>query len=1686
MKSRFLKRIISFILAMCVCISLLPGTPAKAFSTAPADLASAAKYASSWETADKDWSGMVVLRSKEDADGKFLLTVGAYNVPESQSYILRLKYDTTVVSALNSSGSVTTNAVQIRNAIQYLEPPVSAFTSPEVAGGWSGMTWTDTGLMEAMASGTADFGTEGNYRTCAFDFSAAAYSTDLADVFANHSTTSGAIAFTADQGLMEFFTIPLKVNPGQKIESDTFQLYAQGNVTYGAMTATAVATSYGAYFINFPAPPEASGSASVTVEGVEGIDVTLTGTSAAGTDLSTLNLTGKTDVSGSVTFAEVPVGSNYTCTATGVGTKNGASWQVKDASKTQTFSVTANNNTALTYGTETLEEVVASYPMKVIVQDMKGNALAATGAAVSLGGSAASATVGGAGNNEITFTTATSGDAKELQVSGITGYQPRKVSLNMTPVDGSTSALSTVVLSNSADSSFASAAVQAGQGVVTLKMAKVAANVEIPLPVPSGDDAMSSEEITNITANFKPTTQDAIDEVGANGVTLTQDNGGIIVTIDDTTKKITGIKLNATLPAGTYNVTITGNGMTTINTTVIIKKSGSDTVVNVGGTEQEDGTITGGITGTTPESGNTDANGNVNVDMGGSGNTTVTEGGTVGSDGSVSGGTALPGGTGNAGNTDLAPGVMSDPVYIVDMSYVDKDSSNPYVLAKVSIKNVTDATAGTFGLEYDPKIFTAMKGKTADDVILNMNSAIEYSIAVDNEPQVVYPEDTDQPAYVTVAWNMKDSQSPIKPASDLFEIKLFGDLTLKDAITKGNFSDASVNVMPYQETANGQHLKQLAINAAGGNASGDDYTYWYNQLMTQIWREVGQAGQKDCVKLADSLAKRGGFYQFSQYNADVKQNAPHDIAVELRYPTDIPKHFAAEFLIQEATTTPTTAPNAIGGATIKVYNEVPTVADKVITTTPYVTLKTSEFGRAAASVDAGTYYYTVTHPSFWDYPDGTVTTDTDGILYDTLTVDEYGVITMKEHTLEDSTKFITKIDPDTGYINPRMEAKSYHKVSIEKDTSSAAWSIPEAKFSSLDKAYNKQDYYFTITPPTGYDWDTTSQSMADIAAAIKAKLHGINAAATTAENDMYRSGEGTPITVSWDTTRKQFKIVGDTVVGDAVGDVTFTGDVPDWYNSLRSGDIVLPLKADMFKTKDMKLTVTAGAGGTITTTEPDPARPTDGGESSSYTPNGGNSSTPPTAGQSKVEETLSGGRTDSADYTFVPDANNQIDKVIVNGVEIPLTEPQKKEFTYQFTNVSGDESIVVTFVDVSNPDNPVPQSAPAVTVILGDNGTAAVTDGGTAANPASLTGPATQIYTGTAGQAFVVTPSTDAAYEVDKIIVKDIVANTSTVLTEKAELTADQMVNGKAYTVMITFKEKNGPSTQVIVDASVDAGLGYIYPAGIAIHTVNETPSYTMKPFSGSWFMDQENDAKALLVAVTGGTTVDHSDKLVKDDANKLYSYTLEPLVADTMLRASFTETGVQVKGILQVAVAAGKTDAAEATITFEREKDETNMTDATKITVTTGTAVATNGDTRLMSFGATVPKGTWKVTVSKHGYLHYIITGFEVTDSEAVKPILFGIAADDTSATEAKPIVLTPGDAAGDGMSIGSSDVAMVAAGWVNGAYPKNRVMSDVDESSYGTADSNRYSDSADMTLVTNNYTKLRQYMTYDAFKAL
>lgn len=886
--------------------------------------------------------------------------------------------------------------------------------------------------------------------------------------------------------------------------------------------------------------------------------------------------------------------------------------------------------------------------------------------------------------------------------------------------------------------------------------------------------------------------------------------------------------------------------------------------------------------------------------------------------------------------------------------------------------------------------------------------------------------------------------------------------------------------------------------------------------------------------LDDAKAQRGGFYRFYR-GTEAEAGSGRDIRMNFKLPDEFNQKTRVDFWASEPDTN-----DGIEGAQIYIVKDDPTVlatyadqlaagmtqdqldadnALKVVTR-----LDTDQDGLAYLIQEDGTYYFAVYEKSHWAYPNGTTTTDEDHLTYAAYTVADHVVTPLKVTVAnpDDSTKpYEITVPYNSDAINPQMAAKTYHEVALEGDGTKDGATTNLSVRPTI--AYNAVRYYFTITPDAGYSWKSGS-NMSDVAAELnKTADNGTpNAALYVADKnaaskeDIFRSLEEgaaapTALKVEWDATRKMFYIDGDAdsnKIGGAPVGVDTWGTDPDTItlDALRAGDIVLTLPAavqDMIEKATYTITATAGNGGSIQAVAPE----TPNADSSFTKPDSYNyeeltaDDTNPTQ---TIVERLGNGLTESHTYTFKPTGTNKIAKVIVNGVEQTITDQQKVNgFSYTFKNISADQTIYVTFVDASGNQ----LSDPYISVSVGDNGKAEVYKND-ATDPNKLgevPGGQSGSFTTPEGDKIVLTitpdllvggplPDGSTKYVIDQLLVNGEDWKDGAHLTDngdgtyKVTLPTDTtdptktLSKGDTFSVAVTFKPDKGNSTHVIVTSSIDYGFGVLSPMGTNVYAIGDTPKFVLTPNTG-WTVRSTDDHKAIML-----DGVDRSTGVVKDAGGE-FSYTLPALTGNSELIVCFAEETVTVSGRIQVQ-AVTQLNANPAKLTFTRAANPATGTDETTVIDYSEAEVKTlsidGGTGQIMAFTAEVPVGNWTLLVEKHGYLTYTITGFEVTDGD--EHIHFGAATADCNhantleacTATAKPIVLTAGDAAGDGLSIAVNDTATVTAGWLSGAAGSiAATKGNLNEDTHGV-------DTSDMGLVTGSLYKVRTKTSYTKFCGL
>ena len=1547
------------------------------------------------------------------------------------------------------------------------------------------------------------------------------------------------VSFASYKGIMPLYSVSFGLKDGVTIDQIDYQTFKWGtnesieeafkggNCTNSSGTVVAK----GVYQLGFPEAPETKYETELTITGkpagsstasvkISGATVHITGTSARGNAVDVT--TDPTDSEGKVTV-QLPASNSAGYQAWVSDAIVGGKTYVMNASHKvpgRNLKVSAEDESTRKWSYAEMEEQTASYPVKITVQDQAGSAVDLSGATLGFGAYSVKA-------SEITGNTASfdisSTGGQALTLSGIQGYQnivSGTATINVTATSNNAATLSV------GDVTRAAATISVVDNGIVVKLKKTTTNVIIPMPAPEGgvDEATAKE----MTAAFTPVKDSANTDVPTTGMTTAP--GSVTVNGDGS------LRISADLPDGAYDMVVSGPGLQPTNATVTVittyDESGNPTrVVNVGGTPQldGDGNVTGvkdGVTGVTTNPSD-ETTGNGKVDLSGSGTSTeIYDGGDV----TVTPGTGgsstvtppaddkkLPEGDGlqdtNTGS-NLKPGVDTDPMYYIDVTPTMRagDTMYDYFTAEVYLQNAK-AGSGTFGMYFDPKLFGTGAGGTVTTTTVDLESIIEYAPSTPTSMAASEIRTNHQGnGYVFFNWQVPTNGAEINAMNG--QVKL---ATIKLPVTaayqgkadlEAALDQRSIYTMDYALTESGQDIANQVRNQVGANEEADPEGVQsaINDALSSIWRTIdnkGAYGSSKHTQLPDDRATRDGFYQYyaegTAYDEkdnviETGYNVPHDIKMKFNLP-EIFKKQRVDFWVSN--------PNVgVSGAKIYITTDKTLLGSITDATADSdipegVTLLTTDqngYAHLAQEVGDTEYFYKVLEKSHWAYPSGTSNTDSNRVIDSYLVTANGGSPNSDVYPAGGGTFSKTPVTNDS--INPRMNPKTFHEVELLADTGTL-----EATITSSTVAYNNVTYYFSIAPTAGHAF-TKAMAQMITDGDLTATLYTADNTKTTLE-DAFRKLDPATLNIYWSPERQMFYINSDDVGGEGIGAGVTIGT--DTMDPLRAGDLILTLKENVVTTASYKITATTGKGGTVEYADAD-GETNQVYESDDFTASG----TKATAGKKypdgttaqnfSLYESLKDGKTTSAKYTFTPGddpnvtgAKCTIDKVFINGVEQVITEQQKKNgYSYQFLSVSGDQNIYVTFLD-SKGD---PLSDPYLTVSSGFNGTVNVTGQdpeGNALTPNKVNGGETVSYITKPGEGLTLAIKPDngdgadtgaTKFVIDSIQVdgKDYpltgVSTTDGSLTLTFPNTTDpdntlDLNAGDTHSVVVTFKPEGQDSTHAIVTAKVIAGFGTISPVGSSIYPIGATPKYILIPDAGWGVLDEveKNGVKQYSVQVDGV-----NKKGIDKAADGTLSFTMDPLTGDTALDITFFEDTVRVLGAIQLASTA-TSGATKAKLTFVRKA--AGNTDDTKVELYS--ADGSVGSAQL-SFDAELPVGVWELTVEKQGYVDYIITGFEVAAGD--KHIHFGAAGctktgevADCADTNVKPIPLTAGDAAGDGLTVAFNDASVVVAGWLQNATATNMRKGNIDEN--GTK-----SDSTDMSYVQKSMYKKRTKLSYDNFK--
>lgn len=494
--------------------------------------------------------------------------------------------------------------------------------------------------------------------------------------------------------------------------------------------------------------------------------------------------------------------------------------------------------------------------------------------------------------------------------------------------------------------------------------------------------------------------------------------------------------------------------------------------------------------------------------------------------------------------------------------------------------------------------------------------------------------------------------------------------------------------------------------------------------------------------------------------------------------------------------------------------------------------------------------------------------------------------------------------------------------------------------------------------------------------------------------------EGTEYPVSYDAATNTYKLDAENVKGEP------TDDKPD-INGFPSSDIIIKMISGQFIEDPIRYTVTANAGahGTVTYEQ----------GTSSYQQDSGSTSSRITISEITPSDNSVG------KFTFTAEDGYKVQKVIINGVQIDDYN-NETSFDYEkFTDITMDSDITVIFWDGTTESDEA-----VVTLAVGPNGEALVS------NP-NDTEPVrntrrTYIYpTISASDTFNFTLSADTGYSVVRAE-QSINGGANTAVTGSPDYSVP-VNKGDVTIVYVAFDNYT-----FFVNAYVKEGEGTIDPVGVIIVNMYDSLEFTMTAKAPDW----------------SATAVDVNDTVTDNTGNNQpFVYKLNSIAQDTRVGAIFAETAYKVTGLVDFSQGKNLTNdpiQTRALVTCTRTLPDDGMT------LTTWTTTSRTDAT----FDVELPKGTWKITLTKVGYINYTITDFEV---EGSGPVQFGLTEDGSQ----KKITPYIGNTNGTGKTVSLSDAGVVGNGLRVNATANTKAKANVDDDSK--------TDKNDMLYIKANY---------------
>lgn len=1222
-------------------------------------------------------------------------------------------------------------------------------------------------------------------------------------------------------------------------------------------------------------------------------------------------------------------------------------------------------------------------------------------------------------------------------------------------------------------------------------------------------------------------------------VTIKNPSGGTV-----TTSGATDVNGNVTFegyPGLTYDVTIEADGYQSIQGTVTTKADGSAAIDAYGGDlesavsggqitmpelktsvkvtvkylandEEHSDAVVPGATVTVIGSGNrtTDGSGVVNLNLGNGSYTLRASGGgrgtganrtlVIGESSVTLDGTPL---TANGGvyEVELRVGQkLKDPVYVVNGEWVNTADHSQGMKFTVTVENVTAAMDGTFGFQWDSKVFQLADSDfvpNTDAITLPQNKTSEGMVFAFENP--IVPTDSDEKSaqyqYHAFYWQAKyDAASENYTYLDASNggVKI-AEYTLKPAAGVTDIdsvlNDKTVTIRSFLKTSGAK-----AVNDEFDAANHPDVAL---DAMSMFWQNIDQADYRNTgdYKLDDDKALDGGFYQITQSIADpgtTEDAGVHgqDIMMTIEYPSN---NLAVKFNVTDPAKQP------IPGAKVTLQDEngnpITDAEGNEISGT------TDAYGDVTLQVPADSpekvkeYYYSVKKNGFKKYPNGT---------------ENPGV------KLEDEADAVTGELPDVI------------EVELEPDDSAKVFLNPNARLNLLgsDRAPQGQDYQFNVEAKAGYVLKTGGLKTADFEVKIwKLPTDSEGSVTWTDGTDPNDSGSGATLdntadyqisSISWDSATNSFVIPKESIKVANGYLIELIVKEPD-TNVPEAGGYKVFAKADAaggFFTVDPKADGSNFYAGTDTdlNTPLDNLDTTHNHDTIEKLKAGGTASStyfiqtngPVAAGYVGT----SADKINAIDNTAVEKVNGQyygyvIDTLYINGVALQLTDPERIHGVEEtLVNIAEDQHITVTYriakIDGHDTDNPaddeiIEESDPVgdalVTMVLGQYGSATYTydtsvtgtqNADTTADYQVKNGTFSATITAASGVANPDGVSAAIDYEIDKVYVVIDDGDPQCIFSDdtgEGAITAgalpegitwngdstkpgsgtsagfkegtvgvNNLAAGKHVTILVTFKVDGEAAMQAWVQTVNNGGNGSVSPSGLLAYNIGAEPVFTITPDAG-WSLS------ALTVQVGTGSPNGRKSDVVEKDG--VLTYKMEPLQAGTTeLAYAFTENNFRVN--LTVHYGDMKmTDSpyTHAKITYTRTAggDGTDKTGTVAVppTVTTQSAV--------QQYTVDLMPGTWTITVTKNGYLPFTIKNFTIKadgtvdgtdcpkDASGVTVINFGT----TDGTQVQHYIAPKiGDADWNGVSVNLRDISQMVNGMSQNAAAASKAHADLNES--------------------------------------